>query len=96
MTTDGDGVIGGVDTHGHTQHAAAISAVSGKLLGDKEFPATAAGYRRVLSWLLSSFGPVVKVGVEGTGSYGAGLFRYLHAEQIPVIEVNRPNRQGRC
>jgi hypothetical protein len=80
MTTDGGDVIGGVDTHGHTHHAAAISAVSGKLLGDKESPATADGYRQLLSWLLS-FGSVVKVGVEGTGSYGAGLFRYLHAEQ---------------
>ena len=40
-------------------------------------------------------GSFVKVGIEGTGSYGAGLFRYLHAEHIPVIEVNRPNRQGR-
>jgi hypothetical protein len=59
MTTDDGGVIGGVDTHGHTRHAAAISAVSGKLLGDKEFPATADGYRQLLS-----FGSVVKVGVE--------------------------------
>ena len=94
MTTDGVDVIGGVDTHGHTHHAAVISEANGKLLGDKEFPATAIEYRQLLLWLLS-FGRVVKVGIEGTGSYGAGLFRYLHAEHIPVIEVNRPNRQGR-
>ena len=71
-----------------------ISEANGKLLGDKEFPATAIGYQQLLLWLLS-FGRVVKVGIGGTGSYGAGLFRYLSAEHIPVIEVNRPNRQGR-
>ena len=61
MTTDGVDVIGGVDTHGHTYHAAVSSEVNGTLLGDKEFPATAIGYRQLLLWLLS-FGRVVKVG----------------------------------
>jgi transposase len=35
------------------------------------------------------------VGVEGTGSYGAGLTRYLLTENVHVVEVNRPNRQKR-
>jgi transposase len=66
MTTNDGDVIGGAGTHGHTHHAAAISAANGKLLDNKEFPATAQGYRQLLSWL-RSFGAVVKVGVEGTG-----------------------------
>ena len=83
MTTDGGGVIGGVDTHGHTHHAAAISAVSGKLLGDKEFPATAAGYRQLLSWLLS-FGSVVKVGVEGIGKVRRDPSRWRFSWSVAV------------
>jgi transposase len=86
-------VFGGVDTHGKTHHAAAIDQV-GRIMGDQEFPATAPGYRALLVWL-RSFGRVVQVGVEGTGSYGAGLARYLATEQIPVIEVDRPDRKTR-
>ena len=48
----------------------------------------------LLGWL-SDFGSVVLVGVEGTGSYGAGLTRHLQAEQVRVVEVDRPNRQRR-
>jgi transposase len=87
-------VIGGVDTHARTHHGAAIDAQTGKLLGDQEFPATTHGYAQLLGWL-RSFGVVVKVGVEGTGSYGAGLFRHLDAEDVLVIEVARANRQAR-
>ena len=64
------------------------------MFGTADFPTTPAGYRSLLSWL-RSFGEVRKVGVEGTGSYGAGLSKYLHAEGIAVIEVNRPNREER-
>jgi transposase len=87
-------VIGGVDTHGKTHHGAALDAATGKLLGDREFPATPRGYRQLLAWL-ASFGTVLKVGIEGTGSYGAGLFRHLDTEGVTVIEVARPNRQAR-
>lgn len=93
-TTADREVIGGVDTHGHNHHGAAIDAATGKLFGDREFAATPKGYRLLLAWL-RSFGAVVKIGIEGTGSYGAGLTRYLTSEQIVVIEVARPNRQQR-
>jgi transposase len=86
-------VTGGVDTHGKTHHAAAIDQV-GRVLGDQEFPATAAGYRALLGWL-RSLGRVVKVGVEGTGTYGAGLARYLAAEAVALVEVDRPDRKSR-
>lgn len=87
-------VVAGVDTHKLTHHCAVLDADTGKLLGDQEFPATAVGYRRLLSWT-RSFGELVKAGVEGTGSYGAGLQRHLQAHGVTVIEVCRPNRQDR-
>ena len=86
-------VTGGVDTHGKTHHAAAVDQV-GRMLGDQEFPASAAGYRALLAWL-RSWGRVVKVGVEGTGTYGAGLARHLAAEGIELVEVDRPDRHTR-
>jgi len=87
-------VIGGVDTHKLTHHAAVIDAATGRLLGDAEFPATTKGYQQLLTWLRRA-GAVLKVGVEGTGSYGAGLQRHLQAAGVTVVEVNRPNRQAR-
>lgn len=86
-------VTGGVDTHLDTHMAAALDGV-GAQLGTREFPTTTAGYRALLGWL-GGFGTVVRVGVEGTGSYGAGLSRYLASQGVEVIEVDRPNRQGR-
>lgn len=94
MTTTTNHVIGGVDTHGSAHHAAALHAESGQLLADREFPATPKGYEQLLCWL-RAFGVIIAVGVEGTGSYGAGLFRYLDAHQVKVIEVDRPNRRAR-
>jgi transposase len=93
MASTGLDVFGGVDTHGRTHHAAAIDG-AGRLLGDAEFAATAAGYRALLAWL-TAFGRLVKVGVEGTGTYGAGLARHLAGHSIEVIEVDRPDRKTR-
>ena len=73
-------VTGGVDTHADTHVAAALDPVGG-LLGVAEFPATTAGYARLLGWL-GGFGTVCLVGIEGTGSYGAGLARYVTAAGI--------------
>jgi transposase len=86
-------ITGGVDTHLDIHVAAALDEL-GTMLGTSSFPATARGYRQLLRWLCS-FGDVVLVGVEGTGSYGAGLTRHLHAEAVAVVEVDRPNRQRR-
>jgi transposase len=86
-------IVGGVDTHKQTHVAAAVDG-AGRLLGTAEFPATSAGYGELLRWL-RGHGGVSRVGVEGTGSYGAGLARYLAREGILVVEVIRPNRQLR-
>jgi transposase len=86
-------VTGGVDTHADTHVAAALDPVGG-LLGVREFPATAAGYAGLLGWL-GGFGTVCLVGIEGTGSYGAGLARHVTAAGIRVVEVDRSDRQDR-
>jgi len=86
-------VTGGVDTHKDTHVAAALDQL-GRTLGTESFPATAAGYRQLWRWL-TGFGTLDSVGIEGTGSWGAGLARFLTANDVGVIEVRRPNRQHR-
>jgi transposase len=86
-------ITGGVDTHLDVHVAAALDDIGG-LLGVETFEASRAGNDKMIAWL-ESFGPVVLVGVEGTGSYGAGLARALAAASIAVVEVDRANRQLR-
>ncbi|MBB5783350.1 IS110 family transposase [Nonomuraea jabiensis] len=86
-------VAGGVDTHQDTHTAAVIDGV-GRVLGTEQFPATPAGYTALLAWM-RAFGQLSRVGVEGTGAYGAGLTRLLQAEHINVIEIDRPDRKSR-
>jgi transposase len=86
-------VIGGVDAHADTHHAAVLDE-RGVLLATCSFPTTRVGYRALLSWL-RSFGEVDRVGVESTGSYAAALTRYLVEEDVRVLEVNRPNAHSR-
>jgi transposase len=93
VNTDRRAVTGGVDTHLDVHVAAALDEIGG-LLGVKSFDASSAGQAELLGWL-QSFGPVVRVGVEGTGSYGAGLARLLGTAGVEVVEVDRPNRQER-
>jgi transposase len=92
IVEDTRAVSGGVDTHAGMHVAAALDPIGG-LLGVQEFPA-AAGYASLLSWL-RSFGTLAVAGVEGTGSYGAGLARYLAAAGVRVAEADRPDRQDR-
>jgi transposase len=93
MTPPPGTVTGGVDTHSDIHVAAAVDHLGG-VLGTAQFRTTPAGYRKLLAWL-TSFGPLHKVGVEGTGSYGAALARHLAEHEVEVIEVARPNRQVR-
>ena len=86
-------ITGGVDTHADVHVAAALDPIGG-LLGVAEFPATPAGYAQLLGWL-GGFGTVCLVGVEGTGSYGAGLARHIAAAGVRVVEVDRADRQDR-
>jgi transposase len=97
MMTDNDEatqrVIGGVDTHKDV-HVAAVLDELGRLLATATFATTTIGYRQLHRWLCE-FGEVLAVGVEGTGSWGAGISRFLRSRGLNVVEVNRPNRQTR-
>ena len=86
-------ITGGVDTHADVHVAAALDPIGG-LLGVQEFPVTPAGYACLLEWL-GGFGTVCLVGIEGTGSYGAGLARHVTAAGVRVVEVDRSDRQDR-
>jgi Transposase len=87
IVEDRRAITGGVDTHAEVHVAAALDPVGG-LLGVKEFPVTAAGYASLLGWL-AGFGTVALAGIEGTGSYGAGLARHLAAAGVRVVEAVR-------
>jgi transposase len=86
-------VVGGVDTH-RDSNVAAVVDMNGGLLGVESFATTADGHRCLSSWMCG-FGTIERVGVEGTGSYGAGVARHLSSAGVAVIEVDRPNRQKR-
>ena len=83
----------GVDTHADTHTAVALDEL-GRRLDIVQIAADETGYRRLLEWA-RTLGEVGCVGVEGTGSYGAGLTRFLGAAGVEVVEVGRPNRQHR-
>src|SRR5919199_1092592 len=85
------GVVLGVDTHLDLHVAVALDQL-GRHLGELTVPTTAKGYQNLLCWA-ESFGPVRCAGVEGTGSYGAGLARHLRSAGIAVFEVERPKRR---
>ena len=87
-------ITGGVDTHLDVHVAAAVDA-NGGVLGVESFATTPAGYRRVARLAGRRSGRSTRVGVEGTGAYGAGLARHLRGRGVVVIEVDRPNRQER-
>lgn len=86
-------IVGGVDTHAD-QHVAAAVDANGGVLGIESFPADRGGFEALLGWLMSH-GEIQLVGVEGTGSWGVGLARFFHDQEISVVEVDRPNRQSR-
>lgn len=83
----------GVDTH-KDAHVAVAKDHLGRHLGENTIPTTPRGYRDLLVWA-ESHGEVEAWGIEGTGSYGAGLSRFLHGADQVVIEINRPDRKAR-
>jgi transposase len=86
-------VVGGVDTH-RDLNVAAVVDMNGGVLGVESFPTSAAGHCCLSSWM-STFGTIERVGIEGTGAYGAGVARHFLAGGVIVIEVDRPDRQKR-
>lgn len=86
-------VVVGVDTHKYVHVAVAIDLL-GVRLGDAMVSADSGGYGRLREWALS-MGRVESFGVEGTGSYGAGLTSFLRRHGHRIIEVNRGDRRTR-
>jgi len=80
-------MIIGVDTH-LDEHVAVAIDHRGSRLDEYRLETTARGYKGLESWALG-LGDVHAFGVEDTGSYGAGLARYLARCGRTVIEVNR-------
>ena len=89
----GELVVLGVDTHADAHVAVALDGL-GRRLGSTEAPATEAGYAKLIAWA-EGFGALERVGLEGSGSFGVGLARFLRARGVELVEVNRPNRQHR-
>lgn len=86
-------MVGGIDTHADLHQAAVIDSI-GRHLATEQFETTPDGYRRLLDWL-RAHGEVLAVGIEGTGAYGAEIARFLTANEVTVVEVDRPDRKAR-
>ena len=86
-------ITGGVDTH-KDLHVAAVVDDRDRFLASESFPTTRQGYGQMLAWM-RSFGELQRVGVEATGTYGAGLLRHLQKSGIEVLEVTAPDRPDR-
>ena len=85
----------GVDTHKASHYAVALDQL-GQLLGELSFTASAAGYAKLCDWAMRLVASQeVVFGVEGIGSWGAGLCDYLQAAGQHVVEVERPRRRDR-
>lgn len=90
MTQDQQSVVvGGVDAHADTHHFAALDQ-RGALLATKSFAVSTPGFAEALDWL-SGFGVIEAIAVESTGSYAAGLVRFLREHDLRVVEVNQPH-----
>lgn len=86
-------VYGGIDTHADTHHVAVVDHL-GTSLEDLQVPATSAGFRAAVRFL-NRWPQLGTVGIECTGSYGAGVNRAVREAGLNVVEVNRPNRFDR-
>jgi transposase len=91
--TSGTSITIGVDTHAEAHVGVALDQL-GRRQGEVVVPNDQSGYRSLLRWALS-LGEPTHVGVEGTGSYGAGMSRFLRSRGVCVVEVNRLSRQHR-
>jgi len=92
-TISNGSVVGGVDTH-KDLHVAAVVDQHDRVLASDFFPTTRHGYKTMVNWM-RSFGTIERIGVECTGSYGAGLMRYLHHTGIDILEVTAPDKTDR-
>ncbi len=93
MTSTRLRVTGGVDTHADVHVAAILDSATGRLLATASFDTTVKGYVALIDWM-TAVGDVDLVGIESTGSYGAGLNRSMVEVGIKVVEVDRTGSQS--
>ena len=86
-------LLGGVDTHKDLQMVAVVDEHD-HVLGTECFASTRQGYRQMLAWM-RSYGEVIRVGVECTGTYSASLLRFLQKSGVTVLEVTTPDKTDR-
>ena len=86
-------IIVGVDTHKNEHVAVALDGLGGQVSTACSIPATIEGYKRLLVWA-DGLGKVRTFAVEGCGSYGSGLARFLRRHGRQVQDVPRPPRRG--
>src|SRR4029450_7943479 len=86
-------IVVGVDTHKHIHVAVAVDELGGRI-DTRSFAADRSGHEQLIDWA-SSLGREVIFGVEGTGSYGAGLASAIRRRGIGVLEVVRTDRRDR-
>jgi transposase len=91
--TSGRRIVGGVDTH-KDLHVAAVVDEFDRVLASQCFATTRHGYKQMLAWM-RSFGPLQRIGIEATGTYGAGLLRYMQKAGVEVLEVIAPDKHDR-
>ena len=94
MLADSAEVVIGVDTHKHTHTAAVVAAAAGQTLANLTVATTPDGYQQLLEFADQHHRQRVWA-IEGTGGYGAGLTRFLHAHREQVVELDRPKRAAR-
>ncbi|WP_460948470.1 IS110 family RNA-guided transposase, partial [Okibacterium endophyticum] len=87
-------IVAGVDTH-HSTHHVAVLDLNGRVFGDHEFPVNTAGYRDLLGWV-AGHGVIDQVGIELTDSYGAGLTRFLQAQNVTCVQVTTTDKAARA
>jgi len=85
----------GVDTHLHEHVVAVVAAPAGAVLARQAVQANAGGYAAALRFAHVAAGGARVWAIAGTGSYGAGLARYLVGGGEPLLEVSRTARSER-
>lgn len=86
-------IVVGADTHKHVHVAAVMDTIAG-IQATITVATDMGGFGQLLDWA-ESFGQIIAFGIEGTGSYGAGLTSFIRRSGYRVVEVNRPDRRMR-
>jgi hypothetical protein len=86
-------VVLGVDTHKDV-HVGVVVDLVGRILGTRSVTTTQVGHDELEQWA-TSFGPLLRAGIEGACAYGAGLARFLTDRGHQIVEVARPERRVR-